>query len=206
MQKLLLTIDKISTFTGRYFPGSSWRLPYSSPMRFTRVYALDAPHSWAFDLMLQIMYGILFMMAGAYTLSKKGHVRGDVLYGFLPERVPATSDLSYCSSHFFLRRGNCAHLGAATSIDAGESWVMLGAAQRITADGRRLYHFKTLHPPIAAGGILFCLQGIVEIVRCGPMPKKRQGGPRAQRTSRRSMVEKLKEMFHVKTKISPNSE
>ena len=44
-------------------------------------YALDHPHPWAFDVMI-MMYGTLFMMAGAYTLAKSGHVRGDVLYGF----------------------------------------------------------------------------------------------------------------------------
>ena len=40
-----------------------------------------------------MMYGGLFMMAGAYTLAKNGHVRGDVLYGFFPPRLQATIDL-----------------------------------------------------------------------------------------------------------------
>src|SRR5512139_1978897 len=92
MQKILLTIDKISTSAGQMF---SWLIVSLTLLITYEVYAryaLDAPHPWAFDLMLQ-MYGILFMMAGAYTLSKKGHVRGDVLYGFLPQRVQAFSDL-----------------------------------------------------------------------------------------------------------------
>ena len=55
-------------------------------------YALDAPHAWAFDAMA-MLYGTLFMMAGAYTLSKNGHVRGDVLYGFFRPRTQATIDL-----------------------------------------------------------------------------------------------------------------
>ena len=40
-----------------------------------------------------MMYGTLFMMAGAYTLSKNGHVRGDVLYGFFQPRTQAALDL-----------------------------------------------------------------------------------------------------------------
>jgi TRAP-type mannitol/chloroaromatic compound transport system permease small subunit len=56
-------------------------------------YALAAPHAWAFDAMI-MMYGGLFMMAGAYTLSKNGHVRGDVLYGFFPPRLQAGIDLT----------------------------------------------------------------------------------------------------------------
>ncbi len=35
-----------------------------------------------------MFYGLLFMMAGAYTLAHGGHVRGDVLYGFFPVRLP----------------------------------------------------------------------------------------------------------------------
>ena len=52
-------------------------------------YALDHPHAWAFDAQI-MMYGTLFMMAGAYTLAKNGHVRGDVLYGFFRPRTQAT--------------------------------------------------------------------------------------------------------------------
>ena len=33
---------------------------------------------WNFDFSLQ-MYGAIFMMAGAYTLSTEAHVRGDVI-------------------------------------------------------------------------------------------------------------------------------
>jgi len=40
-----------------------------------------------------MLYGLLFMTAGAYTLAKNGHVRGDVLYGFFKPRTQATIDL-----------------------------------------------------------------------------------------------------------------
>ena len=56
-------------------------------------YVLDHPHAWAFDVMI-MMYGTLFMMAGAYTLAKNSHVRGDVLYGFFPPRLQAGLDLT----------------------------------------------------------------------------------------------------------------
>ena len=92
MQKLLLTIDRISTFIGQAF---SWLIVALTVMITWEVfsrYVLDHPHAWAFDVMI-IMYGTLFMMAGAYTLSKNGHVRGDVLYGFFEPRTQATIDL-----------------------------------------------------------------------------------------------------------------
>jgi TRAP-type mannitol/chloroaromatic compound transport system permease small subunit len=88
MQKLLLTVDKISTLIGQFF---SWLILFLTLMISWEVfsrYVLDSPHPWAFDVM-SMMYGTLFMMAGAYTLSKNGHVRGDVLYGFFPPRLQA---------------------------------------------------------------------------------------------------------------------
>ena len=100
MQKLLLTIDKISTFVGKTF---SWLIVTLTALITWEVfsrYALSAPHAWAFDAMI-MMYGALFMMAGAYTLSKNGHVRGDVLYGFFPPRLQAGIDLTLYIAFFF---------------------------------------------------------------------------------------------------------
>jgi TRAP-type mannitol/chloroaromatic compound transport system permease small subunit len=42
-------------------------------------YALNDPTSWAFDFSF-ILYGALFLMSGAYTLSRGGHVRADILF------------------------------------------------------------------------------------------------------------------------------
>ena len=92
MQKLLLTIDKISTFVGQSFSWLIVALTFMISWEVFSRYVLDNPHSWAFDVMI-MMYGTLFMMAGAYTLAKAGHVRGDVLYGFFEPRTQATIDL-----------------------------------------------------------------------------------------------------------------
>ena len=55
-------------------------------------YLFRAPTNWAFDVSY-FMYGALFMMAGAYTLSRNGHVRGDFVYRMWPYRVQAGIDL-----------------------------------------------------------------------------------------------------------------
>ena len=92
MQKLLLTIDKMSTFVGQSFSWLIVSLTFFISWEVFSRYVLDAPHPYAYDVMIQ-MYGTLFMMAGAYTLAKNGHVRGDVLYGFFPPRLQAGLDL-----------------------------------------------------------------------------------------------------------------
>ena len=88
MQKLLLFVDKASTWVGQTF---SWLIVGLTLLISWEVfsrYALGRPHAWVFDAMI-MLYGTLFMMAGAYTLAKNGHVRGDVLYGFFPPRLQA---------------------------------------------------------------------------------------------------------------------
>src|SRR4051812_37296445 len=93
MQKLLLQVDRLSTWLGQLFAWLIISLTLLISWEVFSRYVLDNPHSWTFDLMI-MMYGALFMMAGAYTLSKNGHVRGDVLYGFFPPRLQAGLDLA----------------------------------------------------------------------------------------------------------------
>src|SRR5688500_19242965 len=93
MQKLLLAIDRLSTFVGHAFSWLIVALTFLITWEVFSRYVLDAPHAWAFDVMA-MLYGTLLMMAGAYTLSVNGHVRGDVLYGFFSPRVQATLDLT----------------------------------------------------------------------------------------------------------------
>ena len=189
MQKLLLTIDKISTFIGQSF---SWLIVALTLMISWEVfsrYALDRPHAWAFDAMI-ILYGTLFMMAGAYTLAKAGHVRGDVLYGFFEPRTQATIDLILYV--LFFMPGVFA-LTYAGYYFAAESWA-IREHSNITADGPPLYHFKTMLP---LAGAALLLQGIVEIIRC--IVCIQQGAwPSREHDVEEVDVDKLKEMVHVK--------
>src|SRR5256885_15516953 len=91
MQKLLLFVDKISTWVGQAFSWFIVALTLHVSWEVFSRYVLDHPRAWAFDAMI-MMYGTLFMMAGAYTLAKNGHVRGDVIYGFFTPRAQAGVD------------------------------------------------------------------------------------------------------------------
>jgi len=189
MQKLLLTIDKISTFVGKVF---SWLIVSLTLLITYEVfsrYALDAPHDWAFDGMIQ-MYGMLFMMSGAYTLAKNGHVRGDVLYGFFPPRLQASLDLTL---YFVFFLPGVVALCWAGYIYAGDSWRILEHSG-ITADGPPVYQFKTIIP---VSGAFLLVQGIVEIIRCVICLKEGRWPSRVEDVEEVD-VEKLKEMVHIK--------
>jgi TRAP-type mannitol/chloroaromatic compound transport system permease small subunit len=189
MQKILLTIDKISTLAGQFFAWLIVALTFMISWEVFSRYVLDNPHPWAFDVM-SMMYGTVFMMAGAYTLSKNGHVRGDVLYGFFPPRLQAGLDLALYILFFI--PGVFALAWAGYGF-AAESWA-INEHSNITADGPPVYPFKTIIP--IAGAILLA-QGLVEIVRC--MVCLKQGAwPSRGDDVEEVDVEKLKEMVNVK--------
>jgi len=189
MQKLLLLIDKVSTYVGYFF---SWLIVGLTLMITWEVfsrYALDHPHAWAFDVMI-MMYGTLFMMSGAYTLSKNGHVRGDVLYGFLQPRTQASIDLVLYVLFFI---PGVVALTYAGFYYASESWA-INEHSNITAEGPPIYPFKTVIP--LAGAFLLA-QGVVEIIRCVICIRQGEWPSRIEDVEEVD-VDKLKEMVHVK--------
>jgi TRAP-type mannitol/chloroaromatic compound transport system permease small subunit len=189
MQSLLLFVDKVSTWVGQAF---SWLIVTLTLLISWEVfsrYALDHPHAWAFDVMI-MMYGTLFMMAGAYTLAKNGHVRGDVLYGFFPPRLQAGLDLTLYLLFFI--PGVVAFVWAGYYY-AGESWA-IREGSNITADGPPYYPFKTVIP---IAGAFLLVQGVVEIIRC-VICLKQGDWPSRQADVEEVDVDKLKEMVHVK--------
>jgi TRAP-type mannitol/chloroaromatic compound transport system permease small subunit len=189
MQNLLLLVDKISTWVGHAFSFFIVALTLHVSWEVFSRYALDNPRAWAFDVMI-MMYGTLFMMAGAYTLAKNGHVRGDVLYGFFEPRTQAALDLLLYVV-FFLP--GVIALTYAGYFYAADSW-RINEHSNITYEGPPVYPFKTVIP--LAGGFLL-VQGVVEIIRC--VICIRQGAwPSREEDVQEVDVEKLKEELNVK--------
>ena len=188
MQRWLLKVDSLSTWLGQGFAwlivlltlGISWEV-------FSR-YVLNNPHDW--NLNVQIMlYGTLFMMAGAYTLAKNNHVRGDVLYGFFMPRTQAWIDLVLFVLFFLPGIVALTYAGWTYSIEA-----LAIREKTFSATPLPLYPFKFVIP--IAGAILL-LQGIVEIVRC--VICLREGAwPAREGDVEEVDVDKLKEMVQVK--------
>jgi TRAP-type mannitol/chloroaromatic compound transport system permease small subunit len=188
MQKLLLTIDKISTWVGQAFSWLIVLLTLQVSWEVFSRYVLGDPHAWAFDAMI-MLYGTLFMMAGAYTLAKNGHVRGDVLYGFFRPRTQASIDLVLYVVFFI---PGVVALAWAGYYYAAESWA-IDEHSNVTADGPPIYPFKTVIP---VAGAFLLLQGLVEIIRC--IICIRQGDwPSREEDVSEVDVDKLKEMVHV---------
>jgi TRAP-type mannitol/chloroaromatic compound transport system permease small subunit len=156
--RLLHAVDQLSTWMGK---AAAWLIISLMVVVCAEVfkrYVLNAPTAWIYDIN-NMMYGTLFMMAGAYTLAQDGHVRGDFLYGSMKPRTQAMLDLVLYFVFFF--PGIAALLYAGWEY-AGDSW-RINEHSNVTADGPPVYHFKTVIP---VAGALVLLQGVAEVVRC----------------------------------------
>ena len=192
MQDLLLAVDRLSTRIGQAFAWTIVGLTLLISWEVFSRYVLNHPHGWMLDAQI-MLYGTLFMMAGAYTLAASGHVRGDVLYGFFRPRTQATIDLILYIL-FFLP-------GIIALTWAGWGYANEALAireQTFNADPLPVYPFKFIIP--LAGGILL-LQGIVEIIRC-VICLQTGAWPSRQKDVEEVDVDKLREMVNVKDDLA----
>src|SRR3954452_21403864 len=141
VQSILHAIDGISTWVGKTAAWLIIALMTVVCVEVFKRYILNAPTAWIFDLD-NMLYGTLFMLAGAYTLAQNAHVRGDFLYGSMRPRMQAGLDLVLYIV-FFLP-------GIAALIYAGytfavESWT-INEHSNVTANGPPVYQFKAMIP------------------------------------------------------------
>ena len=158
MNPFLYFVDSLSAWMGKMFAWCIVLLTFATVFEVFVRYVLNAPTSWAFDMAVQ-MYGALFMMAGAYTLSRDGHVRGDVIHRLLPIKYRASLDLTLYI--LFLMPG-CVALVYYGYEFASDSWRYKEVSWSSPAR-TQIYFFKTIIP---LAGLLVLLQGIAEAYRC----------------------------------------
>lgn len=188
MQKLLLFVDKVSTFAGKLFSWSIVGLTGLISWEVFSRYVLDNPHAWVLDAQI-MLYGAMFMMAGAYTLSQSGHVRGDVLYGFFEPRTQAAIDLVLYIVFFLPGIFALTYAGWGYANDS-----LAIHEQTFSPEPLPLYPYKFIIP-LAAFFLL--IQGLVEIMRCIICLKEGSWPSRIPDVVEVD-VDELKKMVHVK--------
>jgi len=151
-------VDRISSWAGKAFAWCILLITFVIGYEVLVRYALNDPTSFAYDLSY-MMYGTLFMMAGAYTLSRDGHVRADVLYRLWKPTTQAKVELTLYFLFFF--PGILALIFAGFDY-ARASWTYLEVSSASPADVP-IFQLKSVIP--AAASLLF-LQGIAQVLRC----------------------------------------
>jgi TRAP-type mannitol/chloroaromatic compound transport system permease small subunit len=158
MNRVIYSIDQLSKSVGHAFAWCIVILALGTCYEVFMRYALNAPTSWAFD-MSYLMYGAVFFMAGAYTLSRGGHVRADMFYRRWRPRVQAAVELVLYLLFFFP--------GVTALVISG--WGYGYASMRIfevsvnSPAGVPIWPLKMMIP---VGGALLTLQGVAEVLRC----------------------------------------
>ncbi|MHB1199058.1 MAG: TRAP transporter small permease subunit [Polaromonas sp.] len=158
IEKFIRAIDLLSKSVGHAFAWSIVILTLGVSYEVFVRYVLRDPTSWSFDLSF-MLYGALFIMAGAYTLSRGGHVRGDVFYRMWPQRGQAGIDLVLYFLFFFP--------GVLALVIAGWGYgTEAFAIREVSVNspvGVPIWPLKMLIP---VAGVLLTLQGIAEVLRC----------------------------------------
>jgi TRAP-type mannitol/chloroaromatic compound transport system permease small subunit len=158
IQRLIYGIDQLSKTVGHAFAWCIIILTLGTSYEVFVRYVLNDPTSWAFD-MSYILYGAMFLMAGAYTLSRGGHVRGDVIYRLWRPRTQASVELTLYILFYFPGVISLMVAGLGYGLDA----FRLREVSVNSPVGVPVWQLKMLIP---VAGFFLTLQGIAESLRC----------------------------------------
>ncbi len=158
IQSLLHGIDQLSKSVGHAFAWCIVILTLGTSYEVFVRYVLNDPTSWAFD-MSYILYGALFLMSGAYALSRGAHVRGDIFYRLLPTRVQGSLELVLYIIFFFPGVIALMYSGWGYAMDS----MRIGEVSVNSPIGVPIWQLKLIIP---AAGALLALQGVAEVLRC----------------------------------------
>jgi TRAP-type mannitol/chloroaromatic compound transport system permease small subunit len=158
VQKIILAIDQISKTVGHAFAWCIVILTVGTCYEVLVRYLLNDPTSWAFDLSY-LMYGAVFYMAGAYTLSRAGHVRADMFYRKWTDRTQAIVELVLYVIFFFPGILALVVAGGAYGVES----MRLREVSVNSPAGVPIWPLKMMIP---VGAFLIALQGFAEVLRC----------------------------------------
>jgi len=158
INKLIYGIDQLSKTVGHAFAWCIVILTLGTCYEVIVRYVFDNPTSWAFD-MSYIMYGAVFYMAGAYTLSRGGHVRADMFYRLLGPKRQAAIELTLYVLFFFPGILALVVAGGAYGFES----LRLREVSVNSPAGVPIWPLKMM---IQCGAGLIALQGIAEVLRC----------------------------------------
>ncbi len=154
----IYSIDKMSSWVGKAFAWCIMIMTIGITYEIFVRKMLRAPTPWAFD-MSYIMYGALFMMAGAYALSRDSHVRADIFYRLWKPRAQATLEIVLYFAFFFP--------GILAFIFAGWKYGLFSYSFRETSINSPadvpIFQLKMIIP---AAGLFLLFQGLAQVMRC----------------------------------------
>jgi TRAP-type mannitol/chloroaromatic compound transport system permease small subunit len=158
MNRFVYGVDQLSRTIGHAFAWSMLILIMGTCYEVFMRYLLNAPTSWAFD-MSYTLYGAMFFMAGAYTLSRGGHVRADMFYRLWRPRTQAVVELVLYILFYFPGILALVYSGWGYGTES----MKIREVSVNSPAGVPIWPLKMLIP---FGAALLTLQGLAEVLRC----------------------------------------
>ncbi len=162
MNRFILLVDSFTAWVGKAFSWCILLLTFGTAYEVFVRYVLRDPTAWVFDISY-MMYGTLFMMAGAYALARDAHVRGDVLFRLWKPRVQASVEL--CLYFLFFVPGILAFIFAGATY-AAESWSYNYGTGEVSINSPANVPVSQFKSIIPIAGALLLLQGAAQVCRC----------------------------------------
>jgi len=148
-------IDRISTFFGEFVCYWSILAVFVYYYEVISRYVFNSPTNWAHESMF-LMFGMQYMLAGAFTYREDSHVRVDVLYLYLPDRIKAVVDI-ITSIFFFIFAIALLWTGWTFASNAVEVWEVSFTEWAI--------HYWPVKISIPLGALLLTLQGLSKVMK-----------------------------------------
>ena len=117
-------------------------------------YIFNSPTNWAHESMF-LMFGMQYLIAGAFALREDSHVRVDVIYTHLGERWKALVDV-VTSLFFFLFSGALLVTGWIFARDSIDVWEVSFTEWAI--------QYWPVKSTIVLGALLLILQGVAKLI------------------------------------------
>lgn len=154
--RYLVAQDGLSEFVGRAVSWLTLGMISVLMLEIIARYFLNSPTIWAHETST-MLYGAFCMLAGAYTLRHRGHVRSEVIYGLMGPRGKA-----FCDTIIFTLGLVVLGVFFKMSVEfAADSWAVREYSNKSIWQPA-IYPIKTVIP-VAVG--LLILQNIAELLR-----------------------------------------
>ena len=148
-------IDAISGWTGEFVCYWSLIAVFVYYYEVLARYVFNSPTNWAHESMF-LMFGMQYLISGAYALREDSHVRVDVVYQHLPDRAKVMTDI-VTSIIFFIFAGTLLVTGWIFAMDSLDVWEVSFTEWAI--------QYWPVKISIVVGALLILLQGVSKLIK-----------------------------------------
>ena len=154
-RRLAASIDRISGFTGHFVCYWSVIAVFVYYYEVLARYVFNSPTNWAHEGMF-LMFGMQYVISGAFAYREDSHVRVDVLYTRLPTRSRAVVDIT-TSLFFFIFAGAFFWTSWIFMMDSLGVWEVSFTEWAI--------QYWPVKAAMVVGAVLILLQGLSKLLK-----------------------------------------